>query len=590
LKGVIHPLPPGLVAKIAAGEVVERPASVAKELVENALDAGARHLVVEMEKGGKRLLRVSDDGCGMLREDSIAAFERHATSKISKEADLDNIVTLGFRGEALASIAAVARVRLTTRSGDGTGVEATEVRAEDGRVLDAKAASRSIGTTVEVCDLFHNVPARRKFLRSDGVESDRVLAAVTAYALARPEVGFRVLSDGKEELSLHPAENLGERLAGVYGVQLFRELLPVLGHCRDGPASYDEYPLEECLVRGYVSRPTLTKGRPSQLHFFLNGRWFGDRLLTQAVMEAYGELLPPGRCPVGALHLEMNPALVDVNVHPAKAVVRFADEAKVQGAVLAAVSEALATAASQPHGMPGRPLEPLPFRTRPAPRVESSPVQKTIYGVEAKRPMPPPRPEKGLPEVTLLGQAHNLYLIGQTPDGLVVIDQHAAAERVNYERLKEDYSGDKVRGQTLLAPRTLELSAREKRCLESEQGLVRRLGYAVEGFGGRSCILKAVPVVGGRALSPESLKDVLDELLSSGGRPGGVSEALADRAIKLMACHMSVRAGERLEADQMRQLVADLYRTQNPFSCPHGRPTIIHMTKQELEKKFGRSG
>jgi len=586
VKGRIRALSPALVAKIAAGEIVERPSSIAKELVENSLDAGARHVVLEMEKGGKRLLRVSDDGCGMGREDAIAAFERHATSKISKEEDLFNITTLGFRGEALASIAAVARVRLTTTT---TGeFEATEVTASGGRVQDAKAASRSPGTTVEVRDIFYNVPARRKFLKSDGLEADHILSVMTSYALARPGTGFRVVSDGKEALSLHPTDNLGERVAGVYGVQLFRELLLVHGHCRDLPHSYDEYPLEKCVVRGYISRPSLTKGRPSHLHFFLNGRWISDRLLNQAVLDAYGELLPPGRYPVGILNLEINPALVDVNVHPAKSVVRFADEKRVFGTVLETVRDALASTASQPHGIPGRPLEALPFKPRPAPKVEAKPVQKTIYGVEATRPQPTPEPEKGLPEITLLGQAHNLYILGQTKDGLVIIDQHAAHERINYERLRADFSGGKVKSQSLLSPRTLELSIREKRALEAESALVGSLGYDVEDFGGKSCVIKAVPVVGGQALSPESLREVIGEMLEAGGRPGALSEAGADRLLKLMACHESVKAGERMEMDEMRELVNALYRTQNPFSCPHGRPTIIHMTKQELEKKFGR--
>ena len=588
MKGKIRALPPALVAKIAAGEVVERPSSVAKELVENSLDAGARHVVVELEKGGKRLLRVSDDGAGMGREDSIAAFERHATSKISKEEDLFDITTLGFRGEALASICAVARVRLTTRAPEDA--EATEVRADGGRVRDARAASRSPGTTVEVLDLFHNVPARRKFLSSDESEEDHIMAVMTAYALARPDVGFRVVADGRDTMGLHPADSLGERVAGVYGVQLFRELLPVLAHCREPVHSYDEYPLETCIVRGFVSRPALTKGRPSHLHFFLNGRWFADRMLLQAVMDAYGELLPRGRYPVGVLGLEMNPAQVDVNVHPAKSVVRFAEEKRVFGAVLEAVREALSTVAAQPHGIPGRPLEPLPFRPRAPPRVDARPVQKTIYGVEAARPAPPPEPQKGLPEVTILGQAHNVYILGQTKEGLVIIDQHAAAERINYERLGDEFFGGKVKSQTLLAPRTLELSVREKRALDTGRGTVQRLGYDVEDFGGRSCVLKAVPVVGGQTLSPESLRDVLGEMLEVGGKPGAISEAGQDRLLKLLACHSSVRSGERLETEQMRSLVEALYRARNPFSCPHGRPTIIHMTKQDLEKKFGRIG
>jgi DNA mismatch repair protein MutL len=588
MKGKIRALSPAIVAKIAAGEVVERPSSIAKELVENSLDAGARRIVLEMERGGKKLLRVSDDGSGMGREDSIAAFERHATSKISREEDLFNISTLGFRGEALAAISAVARVRLTTRTPEE--VEATEVRADGGKVKDARAASRSPGTTVEVADLFHSVPARRKFLSSDESEEDHIMAVMTAYSLARPDVGFRVVADGKETLGLHPAESLGERVAGVYGVQLFRELLVVLAHCRELPHSYDEYPLEKCVVRGFISRPALTKGRPSHLHFFLNGRWFSDKLLLQAVLDAYGELLPRGRYPAGVLALEMNPTLVDVNVHPAKSVVRFADEKRVFGAVLEAVRDALSTAAAQPHGIPGRPLEPLPFRPKTTTRVEAKAVQKTIYGIEVAAPAPPPEPEKGLPEVTILGQAHNLYILGQTREGLVIIDQHAAHERINYERLWDEYSGGKVKSQTLLSPRTLELSAREKRALESGSGTVQRLGYDVEDFGGRSCVVKAVPVVGGQALGPESLRDVLGEMLEAAGKPGGISEAGQDRLLKLMACHESVRAGERMEMEQMRALIEALYKAQNPFSCPHGRPTIIHMTKEELEKKFGRTG
>ncbi len=584
----IRVLPPETVAKIAAGEVVERPASVVKELVENALDAGASHIVVEVERGGKRLVRVSDDGCGMSREDSIKAFERHATSKISSVEDLSSITTLGFRGEALAAIAAVARVRLTTRP-EGEA-EATEVRAEGGKVTDARAAGRSQGTTVEVRDLFHNVPARRKFMKSDGVEGDHVLDVLTSYALARPDVGFRVFSDSREVLSLPPAESLGERVAGVFGVQVFRELIPVMGARRELPHSYDEYPLSGCFVHGYISRPSLNRGRPSHLRFFLNGRWFSDRALDQTVLEGYGELLPHGRYPVGVLHIEMSPAQVDVNVHPAKSVVRFADEARVRGAVLDSIRSALATAASQPHGVPGRPLEPLPFKPSLPPRVETGPVQKTINGAEAPHPPPPPEPERGLPEMVLLGQAHNLYIIGQTKDGIVIVDQHAAHERIRYERLREQFSSGGVRSQTLLAPRTLELGARERSALEGGRDVLARLGYQVEEFGGRSVVVKAVPVVGGAAMPAESLRDVLGELLESFGKPSRRYEARADRLLKLMACHESVRSGERLEPAEMRELIDALYRTQNPFSCPHGRPTMIHMSRRDLEAKFGRSG
>ncbi|MEM2869501.1 MAG: DNA mismatch repair endonuclease MutL [Thermoplasmata archaeon] len=588
MRGKIRVLPPETVAKIAAGEVVERPASVAKELIENALDAGATNIVLEMEKGGKRLIRVSDDGCGMCREDSIKAFERHATSKITSAEDLSSITTLGFRGEALAAIAAVARVKLITRVREEA--EATEVRAEGGKVLDARASSRSPGTTVEVRELFYNVPARKKFLKSERVEEEHVLDVLTGYALARPRVGFRALSDGKEVLSLHPAASLGERVAGLYGVQIFRELLQVLGACRELPHSYDEYPLSGCFVQGYVSRPTLTKGRSSELRFFINGRLFSDRALTQTVLEAYGELIPQGRYPIGVIHLEMNPALVDVNVHPAKSVVRFADEEKVRTALLDAVRRALATAASQPHGIPGRPLEPLPFTPTTPPKVEAGPVQRTIYGAEAPPPPPPPEPEKGLPELTIIGQAHNLYIIGQAPDGIVMIDQHAAQERVNYERLREQLSSGRVRSQTLLQPRTLELGARERRALEAGRELIGRLGYQVEEFGGRSVVVKAVPVVGGTALPAETLREVLGEVLEASGRPARTLEAQADRALKLMACHESVRGGERLEVAEMRELVEALYKAQDPFSCPHGRPTMIHMTRKELERKFGRSG
>jgi len=587
MKGCIHVLSPELVAKIAAGEVIERPASVVKELVENSLDAGARHITVEFEKGGKKLIRVSDDGCGMGREDSIRAFASHATSKITKLEDLFNISTLGFRGEALSSIAAVSRVRLVSRSLDG--LEATEVRSEDGRVLDAKAAGRSPGTTVEVRDLFHNVPARRKFLRGDALEADHILEVMTSYALARPGVGFRVVSDGKEALSLHPTDSLGERVAGVYGVGVFRELLPVEQRALEPQPSYNGYPEEQCAVHGFVSRPALHKGRPSHLHFFLNGRWFSDRSLVRAVLESYGELLPTGRYPVGILNLEMGADRVDVNVHPAKAVVRFAEEARVHSAVLGAVRAALSTAASQPHGIPGRPLEQLPFPLKARTgKVEARPVQKTIYGIEALPPPSAPEPEKGLPEVTIIGQAHNVYIIGQTRDGIVVIDQHAACERVNYEMLVDQFSGGKVRSQSLLSPRMLELSVREKRALDLAAQTVERLGFSVEDFGGRSCIVKAVPVVGGKALPPETLRDVVAEALETAGKPGAVGEAQADRLIKLMACHRSIKAGDRLEPGEMRDLVAALYRTKNPFSCPHGRPTIIHMTKAELEKKFGR--
>ena len=568
---VIRLLPETTSNRIAAGEVVERPAAVVKELVENALDAGARHIRVALEEGGIGRVLVEDDGHGMDPEDLALAVDRHATSKLPEEAMLFAIGTLGFRGEALPSIGAVARLTITSRP---VGGEAHRITVEGGRKSAVQPAAGAPGTRVEVTDLFFATPARRKFLRSPRSEAEASIEALRRLALAWPEVGFEASLDGRAVLNLAPAAR-DARIRDLLGADFAAAALNVAG---GAPGVLE--------ISGLAGGPAFTRATAMEQHLVVNRRPVRDPLLRAALRVAYREVMVPGRHAVAALFLELPPAEVDVNVHPMKTELRFRDAAGVRSAVISALRRTLGHGVGPALGYAGP--ASLSFRSAPhhAPRGFA----------EAPLPLgfapPPPLAAPSMPvraEHPLgraLAQVMETYILAEAPDGaLILVDQHAAHERLTHERLAEEMRAGGVRSQPLLLPAVVELP-QAARLAEAAPELAR-LGLELEGFGAGAVIVRALPAVLGTPDPAPLLRDLAEELTDSGE---GVALAVRlDAAIARLACHGSIRAGRRLSPAEMDALLRAMERTPRAATCSHGRPTFLRLGQVEFAKLFGRS-
>jgi DNA mismatch repair protein MutL len=579
--------------------VVERPASVVKELVENALDAGARSVHVEIEDGGLALVRVRDDGHGMERADAELALERHATSKLRTLSDLQRIATHGFRGEALPSIAAVSELVLRTRAEPGPA--GTELEVAHGRRVHVRDVGHPRGTTVEVRDLFGAVPARRKFMRSPSTEASHVAEAMTLLALARPETGFSLRSGGRTVLEAPPVDGVQARLHQLFGAALLEDLLPV-----EGGADW-------VVVRGFVSRPDRPRPPRPNLRLFVNRRPVRDRALSKAVLEAYRAAGAGDRGFEAFLLVELPAHLVDVNVHPAKTEVRFADGRTVFAAVERAVREALVAGAARApavssreaadgvaeraaaavgaygsRGEPyaGRPLWPAGGVSLAA--EDGAPARTTWAG----EPLPPGDAalspgEGGVPVV--LGQHRLVYIVASDGQELVLVDQHTAHERVRFEQLLDRAGRRLVESQGLLSPVVADLPPALQPVLEANVEGLRELGFDVEAFGGGAVRLRAVPAVLGTRDPGPSLAAILRDLVERESASWAVA-GVRDRLAATLACHSAVRAGQPLGTEAMTAIVRDLFRTRHRTLCPHGRPTMVRVAKEELSRWFGRTG
>ncbi len=555
-------LAPQVADQIAAGEVVERPASVVKELVENALDAGARTIRVEIEDGGKSLIRVSDDGAGMSRADAELALSRHATSKIREAADLIGVGTFGFRGEALPAIASVSRFELETSPDGASG---TRLRAAGGRREPVEDAVRQHGTTVTVRALFFNTPARRKFLRAQATETRAVVEALTVLALTRPDVAFALTSDERALLDLPPAVRPSDRVHALWGAGLADSLLPV-AH-REGPL----------VVRGFAQRPAQAKPAGRKGYVFVRGRPIRDPFILRAAEAGYRSTLAPGDRPSLVLFLDLPGDAVDVNVHPAKLEVRFRDKFFVEKVVEEAVRRALGPlAAAAPLGVGG----------------QVSGVGGAWTGVGSMMPAGTPQelfPESLTPDtrsLTPLLQVFDTYLLFQTDSGVAIVDQHSAHERVLYEAVMHQLSGDGAPAQRLLLPLTLEFAPPELEAIEAHRELLRRVGYEIEPFSGRTVVVHTAPNPHPRFDAARCLQELVADL--AGGRFRGGANRL-ERFAATFACRAAIKAGQRLEPEEARQLVARLLTATLPAHDVHGRPTIVQLPKDELERRFGRS-
>ncbi|MDD5338842.1 MAG: DNA mismatch repair endonuclease MutL [Dehalococcoidales bacterium] len=561
--------------QIAAGEVVERPASVVKELVENALDAGSRQIGVEIRGGGISLIKITDSGVGIPAGEVELAFERHATSKIKTSGDLQSIGSLGFRGEALPSIAAVADVEVVTAAeGEASG---TYLLLEGGKVTKKAGQARTQGTTMSVRNLFKRVPARLKFLKSLNTESGHVSNVVSQYALAYPEVAFSLTIDGKENLKTSGKGNLLDAIIDVYGVATGSKMMPVDGTQQSWTADQGALDVR---VTGMVGAPELAKTGRGYLSFFVNRRWVNSRTLAYAVEEAYSGLLMTGRHPVAVIDITLPPDAVDVNIHPAKSEVKFRQEGEVFRAVQKAVRQAL----TQQMPVPRIDDTAAPYKAMPNYRIDQ-------LWKESNTPAPaPPLMESqppltaSLPVLRVVGQVMNSYIVAEGPDGLYVIDQHAAHERIRYDTVLKQRQVKKPEVQGLLEPATLEVTPRQDAIMRSCLERLSDFGFAVEAFGERTYLVRTVPALVAGDNWAGMLKELLDEL------SGEERSQWEERIVASIACHGAIKAGQSLSDEEMRALVRQLEQTANPHTCPHGRPTIIKLSGAQLERGFGRTG
>jgi DNA mismatch repair protein MutL len=584
----IRVLPDHVVSKIAAGEVVERPASVVKELIENAIDADARVIEVEARTGGKSFIRVVDDGSGVPRGEVELALHRHATSKLVTEEDLDGVTTLGFRGEALASIAAVSRMTFATRTeGEAVG---TLLRIEGGEIVTRREVGRPPGTAVTVENLFFNVPARRKFLRTDRTERRHIDRWVTRYAMAYPELRFTLSHSDRTALQSPGSGRLRDVLVGVYGVDVGEQALEILSEAQPHGGIH---------VSGLIGPPSFHRANRTYITVFVNGRWVKDASLTYAITQAYHRFLPNGRHPLAVVMVDMPPSDVDVNVHPTKAEVRFRDADVVFRAVQKAVRRTLQKRAPIPQmarssgrgtgdgAWPGAEAEERAGRSRRqrlaglgrGDRAQERQLQ--LEGDLSARPQ-----EGSIPPLRVIGQLGTTYIVAEGPRGMVLLDQHAAHERVLFEQILGQRERSEVASQVLLEPALVELGPETADLLAEHLETLDSLGLEVESFGGSTMLVRSLPTIVGEDEPGKVLEDVAAALLA-GDQPLAipVEEAVARQVCKRAA----VKAGQMLEQSEMRELIRALEQCENPRTCPHGRPTMIYLTVEQLAREFGRS-
>jgi DNA mismatch repair protein MutL len=599
MSSIIKILPSHVINKIAAGEVVERPSSVVKELVENSVDAGATEILVDIEQAGRRLIRIADNGCGMSREDAELAFERHATSKITSDADLDAVRTMGFRGEALSSIASVARVKVVTATpGSKSG---TLIEIEGGAVKAVSDAAAPAGTTLDINHLFYNTPARLKFLKSPATEFSHIVSAVSRQAMAYPSIRFRLTHNKKTVLDLPPSDTLKARAFQLYGSEIAENLIEFSGG-RDIVRMY-----------GLLSRPAYTRADKTYQDFYVNCRSVRNASLTHALYAAYSDMLMRDRHPLGFVFIEIDPSWVDVNIHPAKAEVRFRNQSQIHDLVRDVIRERLAGTGRASTGISHEPdsrtdgiKEAIAGYYRGAdfstPRPEHSwspvsPVRSNAGSAPPHQAVPgsgdlelyTARTEAGGPgaeQLFPLGQVHDSFIIAQSREGMILIDQHAAHERVLFEKLQDQFGSGSVGVQTLLIPSQIELGPAQAALLSEYLPELAAVGFIVEDFGKGTFIIKSVPslLVGGDY--KQLLLDILDEVNAQG--KSGKADALRDQILSVMACHPAIKVNRKLHPREMEQLIRDLSRCRMPETCPHGRPTVVRFSMEQLKKMFKR--
>lgn len=609
-----------IASQIAAGEVVERPASVVKELIENALDAGAKTIGVDIEGGGRALIRVADDGAGIPAADVELAFARHATSKITAASDLFSVGTLGFRGEALAAIASVSRTGMVTRAaGEPDGAQ---IKMEGGAVVSRGLIGAPQGTVVSVEALFFNVPARLKFLKSEASERGHILNLVTRYALAYPSIRFKLNVDNRAVFQSSGNGDLREALTAVYGIEIAKQLIEIASATNAGrppsepePDSEDEWPRAarerpqaSIVVTGFISPPSLNRSNRKEITIFVNGRWVLDIRLSAAVMQAYHTMLMVGRYPIALIMMTVPSADVDVNVHPTKAEVRFRKGDEAFSAVERAVRRTLIHRApvpqiepahwsNQPSAIGYQPIFtdiPPRFHTDSAPpnlKLQTSNFQSSSPSSTSSLSSPdtpqPPLPATNVPLLRVIGQIGAAYVVAEGPDGLYLIDQHAAHERVLYEAFSLQRAAAQVVSQALLDPVAVEVPPHAAELLLTQIETLNRIGFSVEPFGGNTFLVRSLPTVLGQIDPARAVRVVVEDFEEDETALAAEVEA---RLIARVCKRAAVKAGQVLSIAEQTELVRRLEACQSPRTCPHGRPTMIHLSVEMLEKQFGRRG
>ena len=614
--GRIRLLSETVASQVAAGEVVERPASVVKELVENSLDAGARNIDVVIRRGGISLVRVIDDGCGMDRDDALLSLERHATSKIRSAADLQAVTTLGFRGEALPSIASVSRFRLTTREGDA--IAGTEIIVNGGKIDVVRDGGEAPGTQVEVRSLFYNLPARRKFLRSENTESRNIEHQIHLQAIGHPEIGFSLKRDDRILFQLPATATLGDRIRDLYGVELLQRLVEV-----NGAAS------PKIGISGFIGQAGLSRQTRSQQLVFVNGRAIESSLITGAVREGYHTALMKGQYPVTFLFVELDPGAVDVNVHPAKREVRFRDPNGVREAVVRCIQQTLEDARADWQEKFRAPVRPGPAAaasvkaapdlslrsevTAPEATHRELPHLGTVAGIadpgqvrrseiagqvsrlperfDSTRDSPALQPQQRVTkpaqqQFEIIGVLSKLYVLMENANGLVLVDQHAAHERVLFEELRRTMEQQGVPTQKLLLPQTFDVPPRDADWIEQNLSVLQRMGIGIESFGPGTFKIDSVPSFLDVSDASQFMRKVIDDLKSASNNASAMR--LGEEMIAKSVCRHAVKANDPLRYPEVEKLIRDLLDCDLPYCCPHGRPTMIQISLAELEKKFGR--
>ncbi len=603
--GKIQILPEEVINKIAAGEIVERPASVVKELVENSIDAGATRITVEIKKGGRDLIKVTDNGKGMTREDALLSLERHSTSKIRTAEEIENIDTLGFRGEALPSIAAVSRMELTTRA---TEAEAgVRIKLEGNKVKTVRETGCPVGTSVSVEQLFFNTPARRKFLKTIPTEMGHIINTLSQEALTRRETSFELTHNGKLILKAPAGTNLLERILYLYGNDMRDSLIPF-----DGKNDWIE-------ARGFLAKPEYARSGTQLMVTFVNKRPVRSKILSHAILAGYRPLLPRDRFPAIFLFIEIKPELIDVNIHPQKSEVKFQETNAVHDFVSQLIGDSLGKGETVPELLPGTGLDakrekgikeavekymagksPLPPLSRDCNPPFDPPLIRGVGGIKEggiaryEQTTLGEMPVTGegtaerekISDYVPMAQLHNTYIAAETRESIILIDQHAAHERILYEQLGEEFKKTRIASQRLLIPFSIELSRAGAALISEKTDVFNSAGFDVEHFGENSFTLRAIPASLNRAEPRRLFLEVVDDLLTL-GKIKEQSEFM-DKMITVMACRGAIKAGDKLQEDEMRGLIQNLSKTQSPYFCPHGRPTIIRLTLRELEKRFKR--
>lgn len=603
--GKVQILDEVLINKIAAGEVIERPAAVVKELIENSIDAGADQITITVGEGGKSYIKVHDNGCGMAKEDVVMSIQRHATSKIEQSDDLFAIETLGFRGEALASIAAVSRMRVMTRTEENE--EGTQIDVEGFKVMSIKEVACPRGTIVEVSSLFYNTPARKKYMKAISAEHNAIVDIVTRYALAYKNIFIRLYHGDKLVLNCPKTSNMLNNIVSIYGSALGKNLLEVNSES------------DAIKLKGYVSKPSMTRGDKSQQSIFLNGRYIRNKTISNALYDGFHSLLFTGRHPISVLFIELDATKVDVNVHPTKDIVRIENEDKIYNDVKSAIQEVLESAnlipsvaiSSNPNVKATKMYD---FTKDKQAVLEAKEEPEAVYVkelivdemVEVKDSVQDDAnvdcvkvKEVNVDDVKaedvkserigaykILSQLNRTYIIAENPAGVLLIDQHAAEERVNYELLMDEYRNKGVNVQQLVTPKIIELAPAESNVIKDNLELLKKAGFGFEEYGTNSFIVRTIPSIFG-IFYGELITDLVKELDSISTKK---IESIKEEKIIRFACRKSIKAGEELTLPQMQDLMKRLEKTRQPFSCPHGRPTMINLTIGELEKKFKRVG